>query len=233
MEKNHYERYWRSIYSRKKKKESRLDRILRPLPNEPYFLDLISDILPETKSKKILDVGCGESIYLSRIVDGEIKVGIDVSILPIIKAKSHNPNMLFVLGDGNYLPFKENSFDVIYCTEVIEHFYNPDKLINQIYHCLKERGMCFMTTPVRKRVDQLIRKIPFRIKYLVAKILCIDTEPLIRQRRGHIEEHPSEFGEIGFKRFLIENNFKILKYRRMDKNILRGTQAVLLSKSGE
>jgi ubiquinone/menaquinone biosynthesis C-methylase UbiE len=231
MEKNHYNVYWRSIYSRKKRKKSWLDRILQPLPNEPYFFSLINDILPETKDKIILDIGCGESIYLSRIVNDKIKIGMDVSILPIIKAKSSNSSMLFVLGDGNYLPFKENSFDVIYCTEVIEHFCSPDKVINQIYCCLKESGVCFITTPLRKKADHLIRKIPFGIKYLVAKILHIDTEPLVRQRESRIEEHPSEFSETEFKRFLIENNFKLLRYRRMDKNILRGTQAVLISKA--
>ena len=34
-----------------------------------------------------------------------------------------------VLGDAHYLPFEENVFDCVKCTEVLEHVENPEKVI--------------------------------------------------------------------------------------------------------
>ena len=40
-----------------------------------------------------------------------------------------------------------NQFDVIICTENIEHIINDQKLMNDMYNCLKIGGMLYLTTP--------------------------------------------------------------------------------------
>ena len=46
-----------------------------------------------------------------------------------------------------HLPFNDNSFDVVVCTEVIEHIKNPKMVINELVRVSKH--LCFVTTPVQ------------------------------------------------------------------------------------
>jgi 2-polyprenyl-3-methyl-5-hydroxy-6-metoxy-1,4-benzoquinol methylase len=38
-------------------------------------------------------------------------------------------------------------FGVVYCGELIEHVFNPDKVIRDIYRVLKNGGLAIITTP--------------------------------------------------------------------------------------
>jgi len=45
-----------------------------------------------------------------------------------------------------------NYFDVIICTEVLEHTLNPFNAVDEIYRILKPEGICFVTTPFNFRI---------------------------------------------------------------------------------
>lgn len=55
----------------------------------------------------ILDVGCGDA-YLKELVGGEY-IGIDIT---------GEPDVIFNLDQGK-LPFNDNSFDCVVCTDVL------------------------------------------------------------------------------------------------------------------
>ncbi len=74
-------------------------------------------------AKSILDVGCGTGVPM-RFFNRQKRfyaVGIDVFEPYIKEAKSNQTHDEYVLCDARGLPFKEKSFDVVLCTEVIEH----------------------------------------------------------------------------------------------------------------
>ncbi len=54
-----------------------------------------------------------------------------------------------IIADLHYLDrvFKEESFDAVICKEVLEHCYNPFKVVDQIYKILKPRGIVFISAP--------------------------------------------------------------------------------------
>ena len=49
----------------------------------------------------------------------------------------------FVLGSAEYLPFRDNSFDEIYASHVIEHLYEPDIFLRDAYRALKNKGLLY------------------------------------------------------------------------------------------
>jgi len=52
---------------------------------------------------------------------------LDIAKNYLVKAKKDNCDVSWVLGDAHELPFRNNSFDLVLCTEVLEHLSIPKK----------------------------------------------------------------------------------------------------------
>jgi SAM-dependent methyltransferase len=92
------------------------------------------------KSKKTaLDIGCRDG-YWSKWLESQGYKVTSLDIEPHYRgAIKHN------IETG--LPIKRNSFDIIFCTEVIEHLHNPKFVIKEIDRVLKKKGKSVLTTP--------------------------------------------------------------------------------------
>jgi 2-polyprenyl-3-methyl-5-hydroxy-6-metoxy-1,4-benzoquinol methylase len=102
------------------------------------------------KGKKFLDIGCGLGFFSSRAGKLGAKVyGIDIGGNLVKISKSRYPKGKFSVASAERLPFKDDSFDMILCTEVIEHVNNQKKVINEIFRVLKQGGHLIITTPNR------------------------------------------------------------------------------------
>lgn len=80
----------------------------------------------------ILDVGCGTgnlSYHLQK--EGYNVTGLDVSGFALAEAKKRG--IKSVLGDlDSELPFKDNSFDCVVCCQVLQHIFEPLKLVSDM-----------------------------------------------------------------------------------------------------
>ena len=56
-------------------------------------------------------------------------------------------NVNFRQGDIEQLDFSRFSFDIILCTDIIEHIENPEKFIGNVSSSLKAGGLAIVTTP--------------------------------------------------------------------------------------
>ncbi len=52
-----------------------------------------------------------------------------------------------VIGSAYELPFKDDSFDAVLCTETIEHLERPQQAIDEMYRVLKSGGKVILSTP--------------------------------------------------------------------------------------
>ncbi len=97
------------------------------------------------KNKLVLDIGCNTG-DLTKIIAKENKVvGIELSKGAVEKAKQKG---LKVIQAGVYkIPFKDNSFDVVHFSEVVEHILDTKKALDEIYRALKPNGKLIITTP--------------------------------------------------------------------------------------
>lgn len=115
----------------------------------PYFIarrGLLNKIKQfssnDFSGKNILDVGCGIKPYQD-FFNADSYIGIDIDY------GGHNNQAKTVdkFYNGVDIPYDDNSFDVIICTEVLEHVSDPDKLLSEINRVLKNNGQLFLSMP--------------------------------------------------------------------------------------
>ncbi len=104
------------------------------------------------KGKKILDVGCGDGLFMDKLRDAladhkKIEIwGVDYSKYKLKKAEDKGHNVKWCdLEKG--LPFEDETFDVVYAAELIEHLYNPDFFLEECYRVLRKGGLIIVSTP--------------------------------------------------------------------------------------
>jgi ubiquinone/menaquinone biosynthesis C-methylase UbiE len=52
-----------------------------------------------------------------------------------------------VLGSGEKIPFKDNSFNTVTCFHVIEHSYYGEHIFNETYRVLQDNGLLIVAVP--------------------------------------------------------------------------------------
>lgn len=99
------------------------------------FFNALLGSLKNLKADRILDVGCGEGVGLNHLQSkniGKYLEGIDYSKEALILAKKFYPSLKFRQGDIYKLPYRENEFDLIICSEVLEHLDKPEKAVGEM-----------------------------------------------------------------------------------------------------
>lgn len=112
------------------------------------FYKSIYSPLPKNKIGKILDVGCGNGLYLSQLQENGWDVyGIDMSSDAVKFAKDEFGLKNVKQGVLEDVDYPSNMFDVITMHHVIEHLYNPIKVLQKINKSLKKNGLLVISTP--------------------------------------------------------------------------------------
>ncbi len=106
------------------------------------------------KDKSVLDIGCGfgHGTWLLASNGAKQVVTIDLDKTKTLQVQAlcsdlKNSNILIM--DAQRLGFKDHSFQVITCFEVIEHIPEPDLVLSEIRRLLKTDGVLLLTTPNR------------------------------------------------------------------------------------
>jgi 2-polyprenyl-3-methyl-5-hydroxy-6-metoxy-1,4-benzoquinol methylase len=124
-----------------------------PEVSHGYLYEPVSKLLAGFPEKTlVVDMGCGNGTFISLFQDrGWELYGSDFSPTAIEIAQHHFPGIRFSLADAQSLSGELTSrlggFDVVLCTEVIEHVYNPRGLLKTCNDLLKPGGTLVLTTP--------------------------------------------------------------------------------------
>ncbi len=94
-------------------------------------------------SGKVLDFGCGFSPYKNYINCDEY-IRVDIASMYNNYGNLKNDIIYY---DGKTLPFNDEEFDSIFCTEVLEHIPNIDEIVSELYRVLKHKGIMLISVP--------------------------------------------------------------------------------------
>lgn len=118
-----------------------------------WYDDMISLI---TKKGLILDNGCGIG-YLAEFLPPDDMVGLDISKGMLGKAKSRMNRL--VRGDSQRFPFKDETFDVIFCRSLLHHLPDPCEGVYEIDRVLKKGGELIVSEPIQSVLSNIPRKL--------------------------------------------------------------------------
>lgn len=96
------------------------------------------------KNKKVLDIGCGWGDFL--IKDPQNFIGVDINEELLEKARKRG--LKVVNCDVKNLPFSNEEFDGVYCSNIIEHLSPEDnyKMFKEAERVLKVDGFFIVST---------------------------------------------------------------------------------------
>ena len=105
----------------------------------------------------VLEVGCGTGYTTEEIVSRAGKVvAVDITPEQMVKAVRKFPDVEFIRGDAENLPFKDESFDATISAGSIEYWPNPLKGIREMVRVTKKGGRVVILAP-RKPENAIAR----------------------------------------------------------------------------
>jgi ubiquinone/menaquinone biosynthesis C-methylase UbiE len=131
----------------------------------PMYDEIVSRIM-KAKPKKILDVGCGTGNVLRRLVaNNDLSLyGLDISENMIQTARKNLGNKAELkIGDSEYIPWEEDSFDVVVCNASFHHYPNPEKVLLEMKRVLKRTGTLIIGDPTALVIFRQALNIFFKI----------------------------------------------------------------------
>jgi len=115
-------------------------------------LEFLSD-LSKKMNYKYLEVGAGTGRFPLKIKNSSEFKNIDISCLEIndnLVQKLKENGLNTVQGSVLNMPFKDNAFDILHCSHVIEHFSYPDVVtfLEEMFRIVKKNGFVIIRSPL-------------------------------------------------------------------------------------
>jgi glycosyltransferase involved in cell wall biosynthesis len=124
---------------------------------DPWYqliLKMMKSTINNLEEKRILEVGCGLGGFCVYIASERGNaVGLDISKKAVQEAKvlskKYNVKSLvdFIVADAQFLPFKEESFEAVFCCETLEHIENYKQAFHELVGVIKKNGYLLATVP--------------------------------------------------------------------------------------
>lgn len=101
-------------------------------------------------AKKILDVGCRVGVLSKFLMDLNYDV-VGAEVVPEFIEDGKKNGIDIRNEDARNMSFKDNSFDAVFCRDMIEHVPDPYKVFNEIIRVVKPGGVVFLIGPIEPK----------------------------------------------------------------------------------
>ena len=111
---------------------------------------VIQLILSHAPGRRCLEIGCAQANTTLLLAErGFWAVGLDLRLgfVQYARLKHTHGHAGFLVGSGDSLPFKAESFDIVILTELLEHVAYPEDFLTQAIRILTPGGILVLSTP--------------------------------------------------------------------------------------
>jgi 2-polyprenyl-3-methyl-5-hydroxy-6-metoxy-1,4-benzoquinol methylase len=154
----------------------------------------LREVLASRPHGTLLDVGCYDGQFISRVVDGDQVIGLDVSHSALRQARERGVRAVRGQVEAG-LPFVSNSFATVVAAEVIEHVFDTQAVLQELGRLLEPGGWLALTTPnlvaLSGRAQLLLGRSPRNVEFDAGpgtsghiRYFTFDTLELLLRRAG-------------------------------------------------
>jgi SAM-dependent methyltransferase len=105
-----------------------------------------------TRGSKVIDIGCGPfGGICSKIESVKEKVGLDTLKNEFGTLYKPISDIKMVQGNSESIPYPDNYFDAVFCTNVLDHTINPEKSLKEMHRILKPGGKLYLHVHIREK----------------------------------------------------------------------------------
>lgn len=138
-------------------------------PDSIRIQNFVLSAINQTKAAgRILDAGAGECRNRS-FIENQLYIAIDRAC----GDQAWNYSKLDAVADLEKVPFQSNIFDLVICTQVLEHVMEPQLVLNELFRTIKAGGSICLTAPQGWGVHQApfdyFRYTHFGLRHLMEK----------------------------------------------------------------
>lgn len=176
----------------------------RPLPDpriDRKFARILELVRAQLPCEAFLDAGCGDGRYLAALAD-ELpgrRAGVDLSarILETARARVEAD---FRRASLEQLPFGDGEFDLLLCTQVIEHVPDPGRAVAELARVLRPGGTLVISTDNERNYVTRALNAP---RTFATRLLRL------RGARGRIESPATPYTRESFGALLERGGFAV------------------------
>lgn len=138
---------------------SRIYDHVNPLFWNEKMRDRAIELAGISEDDRVLDVGCGTGFATSGIRERTPHVdALDQSPHQLEKAVRKDIDARFVLGDAENLPYRDDSFDVVWSSGSIEYWPHPVRTLKELRRVTRPDGTLLLVGP-RKPRNRVLRRL--------------------------------------------------------------------------
>ncbi|WP_413430181.1 class I SAM-dependent methyltransferase [Synechococcus sp. Cu2B8-bc1011] len=153
-----------------------------------------------SRSSNIVDIGCGAGDLLLQALHVNTNIiphGLDFSpkSIELARTRFKNGHDFITYTIDESLPYDSASFDMVFCTDVLEHLEQPKLIIDELYRIAKPYGSVIIVVP-DGRYDQFLGHLWFWSPSSFKELLSdydprVSILPQSRELFAIIDVHPS------------------------------------------
>ena len=152
-------------------------------------------------TKKLLDIGCGTGVLAEDLVPLKCSIyGIDSSLKSVVvadqQAQALELPIRYQSGALNRLPFPDETFDIVTCTETLEHLSDWEVVLTEAHRILAPDGL-FLFTTINRTLKSYLQLILVAEKFPLTRIFPKSTHSW--KKFIHPSELEQVMGDCGFE----------------------------------
>ena len=145
---------------------------------------------------RFLDNGCGNGLLFEKVPSAQV-VGLDISSEMLRRASKYSNQL--ILGNSQQLPFKDGSFDVVFCRSLLHHLPQPELAVKEMCRVLRPKGEAVFVDTNSSLLSRLPRMFASRGEHFSEEHKNINQRTIERLLKPYFEvQDVMYFGYIAY-----------------------------------